>query len=210
MAIHPPITESSELTDGNAWLTACYYYEQLQVGGMDNPDVFEVGNNPISLKQDENYSATFTGAGEYTFGCADSDVSFQINGTDYVGGGSYSISLSGKTTILIWCEASDKASSIEITACVGTQENPDVFVMYDNTIILETNVPYFAKFSGEERGYTIHCGSIGLFIEVDGTILEHETPVTLTANSLIKIWYTFEDPNPLEATLKYVPPSIPT
>ena len=207
--IHPPITDSSELTDDNAWLTACYYYKQLQVGGMDNPDVFEVGNNPISLKENENYYATFTGEGKYTFGCADSDVSFQINGMDYVGGGSYDVTLSGKTTILIWCEASDKASSIEITACVGTQENPDVFVMYENAITLETNVPYFAKFSGKAMAYTVNCASTGVYIEIDGIIVDYSTAVTITESSVIKIWYTFEEPNPLLALINIEPTMNP-
>lgn len=113
--IHPPVSQTAESPDENAWLAACYYYEEQTLGTENNPQVLLEGDNEVSLKQGENYSATITATGTYTLTCTDPDVTIQINGTNYTGEGYHEVELNGETYILIWCDSADKTTVITFT-----------------------------------------------------------------------------------------------
>lgn len=114
VAIHPPITDSSELTDENAWLTACYYYKEQLPGTQENPQTFNVGGNSVSLKMGEIYFATFTATGTYTLYFENPNVIVQIGSNNYTSEQLHTVECNGETSILILCETNDTTVTLTI------------------------------------------------------------------------------------------------
>ena len=115
VTVHPPITDSTELTNENAWLTACYYYKEQPLGTQENPQVLNVGSNSVPLKMGEIYFATFTTTGTYTLYFANPNVIVQIDGNNYTSEQLHTVEFNSESSILILCETADTTITIVIT-----------------------------------------------------------------------------------------------
>lgn len=104
--IHPPVIWENG-TEGEQWLTACYYYSEIPLGSINNPQSLEVGNNTLSLTEN-NYYCIIKLTGSYTISCATEGVVIQILDVNYGEGAGLietTVTLTEETNVLVWSES---------------------------------------------------------------------------------------------------------
>ncbi len=66
------------------WLSACYYYQKIDVGTADNPKAFNVGTNDISVAARKFLYGTFAEEGRYILTVSDVNVKLIVNDQTYI------------------------------------------------------------------------------------------------------------------------------
>ncbi len=74
--------EGSEPQKPYLWLSACFYYEQIEEGTEDNPFVVSVGDFTANIPQWDYFYCVVREAGAYTIRCENPDINITIDGDD--------------------------------------------------------------------------------------------------------------------------------
>ena len=187
----------------NAWLSACYYYDNLTPGTEEYPFELTEGNNPISIAKRDFYYGIFKGDGVYTIASDDENLCVQVGNTSYKG--PFSITFEASSVGRIFTFYADNAAahetSVTITATNGATIETPVAIITPNAFTLSTITILGADGETSYKGYYSYTATAagtltlnatagtGVTVMLDEqTLSDNAASVTVTAGQTVTLY----------------------
>lgn len=151
----------------NAWLSACYYYDNLTPGTETYPMEFTEGNNAVTIAKRDFFYGTFKGNGVYTISSNDTNLRVKIGDKNYVGPFSITFEASslGQSFMFSAVNAAAHESSVTITAAQGVSVEAPTAIATPLSFELSTYTVLGANGELSYKGYYSYTA------KADGTLI---------------------------------------
>ena len=212
------------------WLSACYYYAELQPGTKEYPLELSMGENTVSLPDFDFLYCNFKGDGYHTISCDTEGVILTVNGinisspfsvtvvADLYGGKAFELSAESFLAMdaIVSIEKASGLLNYSFSATNGVESlfvTPDENGKFtvDTITVYDSEIAYFAHycFNVTEIGTYTFTADTNVMFQIDGLSLNNGAiSIAVTEEYLaeglpIQIYIMAEESTSLDVTVSY-------